>query len=63
MQLLSNTCGRSYPLLSSIFVVDAKNIILTKIRARLDLDEMQRYFSRVFETMHNTEWNMGRLVL
>lgn len=44
-------------------VFDANNIVLTKIRTRLNLNQIKRHLSGVFETVHAPKWNEDRLIL
>src|ERR1700716_4356204 len=46
-----------------IDVLHANDIVLAEIGAGLDLDEIERDFSRIFETVHAAQRNKNRLVL
>src|SRR4051812_15847760 len=49
-------------LLPPVTVAEAGDVVLAEVVARLDLDDMQRHRSRIFQPMSDAEWNIGRLV-
>jgi hypothetical protein len=54
--------GRSRQLAPMIDIIEPQDIIFAQIATNLDLDQLQRDFSRIREAMHRSNWNVCEFI-